>query len=234
MTGDKKYPHKGYRGDYYNRRDVIKRMLALGGIGAAGAYLAFAPEDFPGSLRDHSGLRSMPVELPFQLPDFRVEPANPSIQVGVGRGGDEDQGGQDQRRQPAGGDARAGRARSGVAGGAPGADDVDQRRDRARQRPYDPGIRIRPRRRRGRSGSLRGFANPGGKHPYTFASASEAVVPEIRLSPVASLNRRGCQQSSSEAMQLPPRSPRSRNGTKCLPASAFPARRAPRNSRSLM
>ena len=88
MTGGKKHPHKDYRGDYYSRRDVIKRMLALGGIGAAGAYLAFAPEDFPGSLRDHSGLRGMPVESPFQLPDFRVEPANRSVQVGVGRGGD--------------------------------------------------------------------------------------------------------------------------------------------------
>mgnify|MGYP002067447834 CR=1 FL=1 len=61
---------------------------AVGGVGAAGAYLAFAPEHYPGSLRDHSGLRGRPVEEPFQLPDFRVEPANPAIQVGIGRGGD--------------------------------------------------------------------------------------------------------------------------------------------------
>ncbi len=88
MTHRKKYPHADYHGDYLSRRDVIKRILALGGISAVGAYLAFAPEDYPGSLRDPGGLRSMPVELPFLLPDFRVEPANPNIQVGVGRGGD--------------------------------------------------------------------------------------------------------------------------------------------------
>ena len=44
--------------------------------------------DFPLSLRDYSGLRGIPVESPFQLPDFRVEPANPGVLVGVGRSGD--------------------------------------------------------------------------------------------------------------------------------------------------
>ena len=88
MTSRKKYPHQDYQGDYLSRRDLLKRMLALGGIGAAGAYLAYAPEDYPGSLRDYTGLRGMPVETPFQLPGFRVEPANPGIQLGVGRGGD--------------------------------------------------------------------------------------------------------------------------------------------------
>ncbi|MGB5253384.1 MAG: DUF362 domain-containing protein [Sedimenticolaceae bacterium] len=88
MTSRKKHPHADYQGDPLSRRDLLKRILALGGIGAAGTYLAYAPEDYPWSLRDSSGLRGMPVEIPFQLPDFRVEPANPGIQVGVGRGGD--------------------------------------------------------------------------------------------------------------------------------------------------
>ena len=88
MTKRKTYPHEDYRGDYLSRRAVLRRLLALGGASAAGVYLAFAPEDYPLSLRDHSGLRSMPVETPFRLPDFRVEPAISSVQVGVGRGGD--------------------------------------------------------------------------------------------------------------------------------------------------
>jgi len=88
MTKRKNYPHTDYRGDYLSRRDMLKRILALGGVSAAGAYLAYAPEDYPLSLRDHSGLRSMPVETPFRLPDFRVKPAATEIQVGVGRGGD--------------------------------------------------------------------------------------------------------------------------------------------------
>ena len=83
-----KYPHKDYRADYLSRRDLLKRLLALGGLSAAGAYLAYAPERFPLSLRDDSGLRGLPVETPFQLPDFRVQPANTDVQVGIGRGGD--------------------------------------------------------------------------------------------------------------------------------------------------
>ena len=53
MTNRKNYPHEDYRGDYLSRRDLLKRLLALGGAGAAGVYLAYAPEDFPLSLRDH-------------------------------------------------------------------------------------------------------------------------------------------------------------------------------------
>ena len=37
MTSRKKYPQEDYRRDYLSRRDVIKRILALGGISAAGA-----------------------------------------------------------------------------------------------------------------------------------------------------------------------------------------------------
>ena len=86
MKKPKEYPHADYRGDYLSRRDLLKRALVLGGAGAAGLYLAYAPEDRPLSRRDYSGLRSMPVEQPFQLPDFRVAPANPDVEIGIGRG----------------------------------------------------------------------------------------------------------------------------------------------------
>jgi len=86
MKKPKKYPHADYQGDFLSRRDVLKRALVLGGAGAAGVYLAYAPEDHLLSLRDVTGLRGMPVEKPFQLPDFRVTPVS-GIGVGIGRGG---------------------------------------------------------------------------------------------------------------------------------------------------
>ena len=60
----------------------------MGSLTAAGAYLAFAPEGAPLSRRDDLGLRSMPVETPFRLPDFRVERRVGAGEVGLGRGGD--------------------------------------------------------------------------------------------------------------------------------------------------
>ena len=87
MKKPKAYPHADYRGDYLSRRDLLKRALILGGTGAAGLYLAYAPENSPLSRRDYSGMRGMPVEQPFQLPDFRVAPANTDVEVGIGRGG---------------------------------------------------------------------------------------------------------------------------------------------------
>ena len=87
MTKNKEYPHADYQADHLSRRDLFKRMAAVAGVGAAGAYLGFAPADYPLSLKDDSGLRSMPVEVPFELPDFRVEPATSSVKLGIGRGG---------------------------------------------------------------------------------------------------------------------------------------------------
>lgn len=83
----RKYPHADYRGERITRREVLKRGLVFGGISATGLYLAYAPEDYPLSLRDETGLRSMPVEQPFQLTDFRVTPVTDAVQVGIGRGG---------------------------------------------------------------------------------------------------------------------------------------------------
>ncbi|MGI9305302.1 MAG: DUF362 domain-containing protein [Gammaproteobacteria bacterium] len=83
----RKYPHADYRGEQITRREVLKRGLAFGSISATGLYLAYAPEDYPLSLRDETGLRSRPVEQPFQLPDFRVTPVTDAVHVGIGRGG---------------------------------------------------------------------------------------------------------------------------------------------------
>ncbi|MEE8433244.1 MAG: DUF362 domain-containing protein, partial [bacterium] len=70
------------------RRAFVGRTLAATGLGAATAYFALAPEDWPGSLRDGTGLRSKPVHQPFGLPDFRVAKPPGSPDVAIGRGSD--------------------------------------------------------------------------------------------------------------------------------------------------
>ena len=65
----------------------MRRIATAAGIGAAGTYLGFAPEGWPGSLRDGTGMRSVPRTRPFSLNDYRVaKPAN-TKDVGIGRGG---------------------------------------------------------------------------------------------------------------------------------------------------
>jgi len=83
----KQYPHRDYRGVPITRRELLKRGLAVAGVSAAAGYLAFAPEYFPGSLKDHSGLRSVPQPTPFQLSDFRVARHTGEADVGIGRSG---------------------------------------------------------------------------------------------------------------------------------------------------
>ncbi len=81
-------PEPGYRPQRISRRELLLRGAALGGATAAGAYLAAAPGDLPLSRRDPTGLRGMPVEIPFTLPDFTVAPGPGAADVGLGRGGD--------------------------------------------------------------------------------------------------------------------------------------------------
>lgn len=87
----KHYPHPDYRGEPMTRREVLKRAAALAGVGAAASYLAFAPEHYPLSLKDATGLRGRPRETPFTLPDFRVakkaKTGSASADVGLGRSG---------------------------------------------------------------------------------------------------------------------------------------------------
>ncbi len=88
MAERKRYPHADYRGERVTRREVLRRTLALGTLTGAGLYLAYAPEDYPLSLRDTSGLRGLPQPVPFTLPDYRVAPPPGPVRVGIGRGGE--------------------------------------------------------------------------------------------------------------------------------------------------
>ncbi len=67
------------------RRAFAKRVAGLAGLGAAASYLAFAPEDWPLSMADATGLRSQPsVELK-RLGDYRVPKPDGAFDLGVGR-----------------------------------------------------------------------------------------------------------------------------------------------------
>ena len=69
-----------------SRRAMIRRVAAVAGIGAAGTYMGFAPEDWPGSMRDKSGLRSVPKNPSLRLNDYRVAKPATAVDVGIGRG----------------------------------------------------------------------------------------------------------------------------------------------------
>jgi len=69
------------------RREMVRGVLATGAVTAAAGYVALAPEHWPLSLRDTTGLRGMPFERPFMLPDFRVAERPGVAAVGLGRGG---------------------------------------------------------------------------------------------------------------------------------------------------
>jgi uncharacterized protein (DUF362 family) len=83
----KAYPHADYRKKPVSRREFFKQGAGIAAFSAILAYLSFAPEDFPLSLKDSSGLRSQPKVKPFQLPDFRVPKASGKFDIGVGRNG---------------------------------------------------------------------------------------------------------------------------------------------------
>ena len=70
-----------------NRRTFIQRATIVGAAAGATGYLAWAPETWPLSLKDKTGLRSMPKPAPFTLPDFRVEKPMGAAEIGIGRRG---------------------------------------------------------------------------------------------------------------------------------------------------
>ncbi len=84
----KKYPHSDYRKEPMTRRQFLRRGGTVAALTAAAGYVAFAPEDFPLSRKDSSGLRGQPQPTPFRLPDFRVAAKANAYPVGVGRAGD--------------------------------------------------------------------------------------------------------------------------------------------------
>jgi uncharacterized protein (DUF362 family) len=65
----------------------MRRIATAVGIGAAGTYVGFAPEGWPGSMRDASGLRSKPRIRPITLNDYRVAKPSTVKDVGIGRAG---------------------------------------------------------------------------------------------------------------------------------------------------
>lgn len=85
----RKEPDKSYRATPVRRRDLLRTAAATGVVAAGAGYASFAPEHWPLSLRDDSGLRSVPQPSVFTLPDYRVAPKDGAAQVGLGRTGDD-------------------------------------------------------------------------------------------------------------------------------------------------
>jgi uncharacterized protein (DUF362 family) len=87
MKKPKTIQHPEYEKAPMDRRAFFRRLGTAGGIGAAAGYLAWAPGDWPLSLKDPSGLRSVPVVTPFQLPGtYQIAKPSASFDVGIGRG----------------------------------------------------------------------------------------------------------------------------------------------------
>jgi len=74
-----------------SRRAFLARTGAVAGATAAASYFALAPESWPGSMKDPTGLRSKPKVRPLTLRDFRVAKPAMAKDVGIGRGGTTEQ-----------------------------------------------------------------------------------------------------------------------------------------------
>jgi uncharacterized protein (DUF362 family) len=85
--GDKKPIQKpDYIKQPLSRRQFAGRIATAVGLGGAASYLALAPEGWPGSLRDRTGLLSVPRVEPLRIRDYRVEKPVGAGDVGIGRG----------------------------------------------------------------------------------------------------------------------------------------------------
>jgi uncharacterized protein (DUF362 family) len=69
------------------RRDFIAKTSTALGISAGLGYFASAPENWPFSLTDPDGLRSLPRPDLFSLKDFRIEVNDRHPVIGIGRQG---------------------------------------------------------------------------------------------------------------------------------------------------
>ena len=87
----KEYPNTDYQKVPLTRRDWLLKTAAIGSATAAATYTAFAPSNWPFSLKDLSGLRGQPQEPEFLLPDYRIAKREGKADVGIGRSGDVDQ-----------------------------------------------------------------------------------------------------------------------------------------------
>lgn len=87
---EKPVQHPEYEKKPMDRRTFLGRIAMASGIAGATGYLAWAPETWPGSLRDSKrpGHRSFLAQQPepLRLPDFRVERApNNVADIGIAR-----------------------------------------------------------------------------------------------------------------------------------------------------
>jgi uncharacterized protein (DUF362 family) len=80
--------HPDYEKAPISRRAMFGKIAAASGIAGAAGYAAWAPEGWPGSLKDPTGLRSKPVITPLRLNDFRVAKPEGAPDVGIGRHSD--------------------------------------------------------------------------------------------------------------------------------------------------
>lgn len=72
------------------RREFLKRAGTVGALSAGASWVALAPPDWPGSIRDPDGEHGKPVERVLRLPTngYAVEASNVAAQLGVARGDD--------------------------------------------------------------------------------------------------------------------------------------------------
>jgi uncharacterized protein (DUF362 family) len=89
VSNEKPIQHPEYEKAPMTRRGFWTRVAAALGVGGAAAYLARAPAGWPLSMRDPTGLRSMPKPRPMQLGAFRIARAAGAPDVVVARGGDD-------------------------------------------------------------------------------------------------------------------------------------------------
>ena len=83
----KKIQKPDYVKDPMDRRAFFTKVAMAGGITGAAGYAALAPENWPGSMKDMTGLRSEPKITPLTLKDFRVEKPALAADIGIGRQG---------------------------------------------------------------------------------------------------------------------------------------------------
>jgi uncharacterized protein (DUF362 family) len=83
---EKPLQHPDYVKSPLSRRAFFGRVAAATTLTGGAAYLALAPEDWPGSMRDPTGHRSEPHIKPLRLGDYRVPKPAGAADVGVGRG----------------------------------------------------------------------------------------------------------------------------------------------------